>query len=295
LSLARISRERAGIPRLLDCRHRPLEAGESVERGLGALIGQTGVRRSLFNAVLAPSDYQLLLVEAPDVEPSELKQAVRWRVKDLIDFHIDDAILDVFDIPGQPVRGRGRMMYVVAARSSLLSQRIAVLEGLSLRLELIDIAELALRNVAALTSEDVSGVALLYLAPEYGLITVTRQSTLYLARTLDTGHTALAGFGDAGETLDTGGGALESVVLEIQRSLDYYDSHFSQAAVGKLYVIAPSDAGSIASALDSALGMTVRHLDLRELMECPDDLELERQARCMLAVGAALRHEQATL
>jgi len=276
LSLARISRERAGIPRLLDCRHRPLEAGESVERGLGALIGQTGVRRSLFNAVLAPSDYQLLLVEAPDVEPSELKQAVRWRVKDLIDFHIDDAILDVFDIPGQPVRGRGRMMYVVAARSSLLSQRIAVLEGLSLRLELIDIAELALRNVAALTS-------------------VTRQSTLYLARTLDTGHTALAGFGDAGETLDTGGGALESVVLEIQRSLDYYDSHFSQAAVGKLYVIAPSDAGSIASALDSALGMTVRHLDLRELMECPDDLELERQARCMLAVGAALRHEQATL
>jgi len=244
--------------------------------------------------VLAPSDYQLLLVEAPDVDPSELKQAVRWRVKDLIDFHIDDAILDVFDIPGQLVRGRGRMMYVVAARSSLLSQRIAMLEDLSLQLEVIDIAELALRNVAALTGEDVSGVGLLYLAPDYGLITVTRQSTLYLARTLDTGHEALAAAGGSGGTPGSGG-ALESVVLEIQRSLDYYDSHFSQAAVGTLYVVAPSGGEAIVSGLDTALGMNVRQLDLRDVMECPDDLDLELQARCMLAVGAALRHEQATL
>ena len=41
--------------------------------------------------------YALLLVEAPDVPATELRAAIRWRVKDLIDFHIDDAVIDVFD------------------------------------------------------------------------------------------------------------------------------------------------------------------------------------------------------
>ncbi len=236
-----------------------------------------------------------MLVEAPEVDPSELKQAVRWRVKDLIDFHIDDAILDVFDIPGQVVRGRGRMMYVVAARSALLSQRIALLEGLSLRLEAIDIAELALRNVAALTPEDVSGVGLLYLAPDYGVITLTRQATLYLARTLDTGHAALSAGTRGAESTLAGNGPVDGIVLEIQRSLDYYDSHFSQAAIAALYVVAPAGAASLAGDLDAALDLDVRHLDLRELMECPDGLDRDQQAGSMLAIGAALRHEQVAL
>ncbi|MEK6243607.1 MAG: agglutinin biogenesis protein MshI, partial [Pseudomonadota bacterium] len=49
--------------------------------------------------LLRPGEYQLLLVEAPTVPPAELKSAMRWRVKDMIDYHVDDATLDVLDIP----------------------------------------------------------------------------------------------------------------------------------------------------------------------------------------------------
>ena len=52
------------------------------------------------NLVLHPSEYQLLLVEAPKVAPQELKQAMKWRVKDLVTEPLDSLIIDIFPLPG---------------------------------------------------------------------------------------------------------------------------------------------------------------------------------------------------
>ena len=68
--------------------------------------------------LLEPGDYQLLLVEAPNVPPAELKAAIRWRIKDLLDYHVDDATVDVLDIPPDPSgAARSHSMYAVAARN----------------------------------------------------------------------------------------------------------------------------------------------------------------------------------
>src|SRR3954470_1581953 len=41
--------------------------------------------------LLRAGEYQLLQVEAPPVPAAELKSAIRWRLKDLLDYHLDDA------------------------------------------------------------------------------------------------------------------------------------------------------------------------------------------------------------
>jgi len=173
--------------------------------------------------------YDLLLVEAPGVQPSELRAAVRWKVRNLIDFHIDDAVIDVFEIPGQSNRPRGQaMMYVVAARARDVREYIDAIEGADLALEVIDITEMALRNLAARLEADVRGVAMLYLEEEHGIITITRQGSLYLSRRLETGSNQL---------FDEPEAAQDQIALEVQRSLDYYDSHFSQPPVAALSVL----------------------------------------------------------
>ena len=68
------------------------------------------------SGVLQSSEYQLALVETPDVPPAELRAAMRWRLRDSIDFRVEDAVIDVFDIPPQSRGSQGRMMYAVAAR-----------------------------------------------------------------------------------------------------------------------------------------------------------------------------------
>ncbi len=307
LALVRVSREGAR-PRVEMCVCEAESGGAALAEHVRRhnLGGVTAV------SVMPPEDFNLLLVEAPEVEASELKAAVRWRVKDMLDFHIDDAVIDVFDIAGQRERGRPRMMYVVAARIAAVQKHIERLEGAGLDLQAIDIPELSQRNIAALLPEDERGVAVLSFAPGHGMITLTRQGCLYLARTLDVGSAQLSRRG-AAAVVEAGAGALavelqleegatgdtrvlDSIVLEVQRSLDYYESHFSQAPIGNLVIAPlPEEAVGLAQYLRSSLGIAVRELDLNEVVDAGEAFSASLQAGCWMALGAALRMETRAL
>lgn len=260
-------------------------------------------------SVLGAEHTTLLLVEAPEVEPSELKAAIRWRIKDLIDFHIDDAVIDVFDIEGQQERGRQKMMYVVVARIATIREHIDLLEGAGITLQAIDIAELAQRNVAALLPEDASGVALLHFGARRGLLTLTRRGSLFLARGLDFGSDQMAA--ELPEEPQTGGLTLaadedglsprlhrmfDGIVLEVQRSLDYYESHFGLPPVSAV-VLAPTATSvpGLLGYLANNLGLPVRMLDLNTALDCSTPLSDALQAQCLPAIGAALRREKRAL
>lgn len=267
----------------------PWPAGEDPAKALARLAAAHDLDRSRCTTVLDAVDYSLLLTEAPDVPAEELRAAIRWRIKDLIDFHINDATIDVFEVPGEKTTGRTRPMYAVAARSAVIQKRVDLMEAAGVRLEIIDIPEMAQRNLAALLPEDVKGAACLSFAPASGLLTITRQAELYLSRNLDVGFDRLIGGDDPA-------GDLDRIVLEVQRSLDYYESHFRQPPVAALAVVPPPRAVSgLLDHLKANLNVNVRVVDLRELVECPHEVTPELQSRCFIMLGAALRHEEATL
>ncbi len=286
VALARVERSRTGRGRLVFAEWRLTEDGVQARDAIFQAEKAHALRGVGAVSVMDPSSYSLLLVEAPDVEPAELRAALRWRIKDLIDFHIDDTVIDVFDLPGDTPRGRARMMYVVAARAPAVRARVDILDASHLRLSAIDIPELALRNVAALLPEDVGGVALLHLCEGRGLIVITHQSSLYLARAIEFDPDP----GDGGER------ARETFTLEIQRSLDYYESHFGQPPVQGVVLSqgAERDAG-LEEHLRRNLPVAVKALDLEGVLECADPPSAAVIARCLPAIGAALRQGRATL
>lgn len=303
--LARVTRKANELPQLEDCIFKPFNTHFEPEKLLPSLVAEHRLAKTPCVEVIEPTAYNLLLVEPPNVALTELRAAVRWRIKDLIDFHIDDAIIDVFDIPGQNLAGRAKTMYVVVARSSLVRKRVDMLQGAGFNLSVIDIPELALRNITSLLSEDRSGVALLHLGAHRGQIILTRQSTLYLARNIDIGLeklvTLMRRYAPAAEEnpeIPTPElqGLLDAIVLEIQRSLDYYESHYGQAPISHL-IIAPlaQPVPGLVNYLTSNLGIAVRPLDLNNLLDCHPPLSEPLQARCLLAIGAALRVEEMAL
>src|SRR3954468_9577954 len=82
------------------------------ERQLERIAKELGFGRHQCLALLQAADYQMLLVEAPNVPALELKTAVRWRIKDLLDYHVQDATIDVLDIPAEQEGGtRAHSMY----------------------------------------------------------------------------------------------------------------------------------------------------------------------------------------
>jgi MSHA biogenesis protein MshI len=299
LALAGVQRAAGARPRVTRCEYYPLARQADPGITLRTVVLQQGIERAAsFRLVLNPDEYQLHLVESPDVPDSELREAVRWRIRDLIDFPVDEAAIDVFDMPQQAGTGRetGKMMCVVVARNPVIAQKAAMVNRSGGELDVIDITDLALRNVLSLTPADATGVALLYVEPTYSLILITAESTLYLSRRIWIGANELAGLAGLEPGHEEFRRVGDALAMELLRSLEYYESHFSRPAVESLYV---APLGAAASALrgylGQALNVQVQELDLNKLLDTAEPLSSEQQGRALLAIGAALRHERATL
>jgi len=272
-----------GKPRLERCVYEKQGAQDPFAR----IVGRLPDRRAPTVTVLDPSAYRLLLVEAPDVPAEELRAAVRWRVKDLIDFHIDDAVIDVFEMPPHARGGPSRMMYAVTARAELVKQQIALLEGAGLTLDVVDIPELSLRNVAALLETGERGTAFLYLGERRSTLLLVRQGVLYLARYVETGVATLAEAGELAPELVSG------LALEIRRSLDYFESHYEQTSIPQVHTSGLDESHRAHIARD--LGIPVRDIDVAGLFDMADALSPELQRLCLPAIGAALRRDPVAL
>jgi MSHA biogenesis protein MshI len=241
--------------------------------------------------LLSAGEYQMLSVDAPNVAPDELKTAVRWRLKDMLDFHVDDATIDVLDLPVDPnaaVRAQ-HSMFAVAARNSVIEARQKLFTSAKVELAVIDIPEMAQRNISALVEPPGRGVAMLSFGDDGGLLTVSYRGELYLARRIDL---ALGQLLD--EDIERRNAAFDRVTLELQRSLDNFERQYSFISVAKL-VLAPSPVVGLDAYLSSNLYTTVDTLDLATLFDfgrTPELADTLLQQRFLVPLGAALRHEE---
>ncbi|VAW76242.1 hypothetical protein MNBD_GAMMA15-1599 [hydrothermal vent metagenome] len=260
--------------------------GQSYTAHLQHLSRKLSLDGNATTTLLPMGDYHLMMVEAPEVPPTELKAAVRWRIRDLIDFHIDDAVLDVFDAPPSGARGVQESLYVVVSRTSTVKALIEPFESAGIDLGVIDIPELAMRNIAARLGSDKEGVALIYFEADHVLVTLTRNATLYLARSMEFGYQQLQ---ESPEMVDR-------LALELQRSMDYYDRHFQQAPISSVALCPlPVALPELASRLAEQTGLPVQSVDIAELVELGDNVDTDQLAECVLAIGAALRTETTRL
>lgn len=262
------------------------EALERLNKELKAGTYQCGT-------MLSGGEYQLLMVDAPNVPQDELKTAVRWRLKDMLDFHIDDATIDVLDIPVDTgAASRGHSMFAIAARNALIQSRQTLFSEAKLDLNVIDIPEMAQRNISALLETEGRGLAMLSFDADGGLLTITYKAELYLSRRIDV---TLAQLQERDS--DRQQAQFDKITLELQRSLDHFDRQFSYVNVLKL-MLAPTGAEGLHEHLASNLYMPVEAMtldDVFDLSKAPALQDVAQQQRFFLTLGAALRHEEVKL
>lgn len=297
IAMAQVRRERDVPPILEACSYVPRDLNKAEDKQLQLISHHYHLDKVACASMMELGTYNLLMIEAPDVQPDELRAAIRWKIKDLIDFHIDDSVVDVFEVPDtKSAVGRNKMMYAVVARSAAVKARIDQLLNSGMHLTVIDIPELALRNIAALLPEDVGGVALIYIGHDRGLITITRQSTLYLSRRFEKGVNVLPDTAMHGHDPGVVHAWLDSIIVEVQRSLDYYESHFSKPQVSSIVIAPlPVQVDGVAEYIRAQLEIPSRMLDVNTLIDVQEPMEQSLQANCILAIGAALRKESAVL
>lgn len=199
--------------------------------------------------VLASSLYQLLVADKPNVDAVELPQALLWSVKDMVTLSVAQIHLDYFESP----LPSNKITVVVVDKAKLINM-VQAIHQQGLQLAGISIEELAITN---LFSED--NQARLVLSHNSGqelLLTVVKQGQLYMQR-------RVRGFAqlDKAPADELSHGLADNLSLEIQRSMDYFESQLRQAPVASIEILADGAVDTLAKLVSANFNQSINVID----------------------------------
>lgn len=235
--------------------------------------------------LLEGSDYQFLQIEPPSVPAEELKTAVRWQIKEMLRHPIDAVTLDVLP-PPEAAAGRRQSAWVVAAPNELLRERMLQFRAYASTVGVIDVPEMAQRNLADCLEEKGRATAVLSVTPAGALLTASRDGNLYFTRNFDLSTLSLAASTSARRD------QFDRLVLELQRSLDVLEHQFSFLSVSTLWLAPFAQCDELLALLIENLYLPVKIINLAELFDCSRcqlPPQADQQAALFHALGMALR------
>lgn len=266
--------------------------GGDVRQALQRLRSARSLKSYACTTLMSDGEYSLTQLDAPPVPNEERKEALRWAIKEMVAYPVDNACIDVLDIPstGLP-QGRLAGVMVVSAAEQAVRSRVAPFEAAKVPLAAVDIPELAQRNVAALLEDENRGLAFLRVDESGMMLTLTFHGELIAVRRGEM-NTLQLNSADADERARV----LERLVLEVQRSLDNFDRQYSHIPISKVVLACYPVVENLVNELIENIYVPVREMDLAPVMDFPSIPELrnpQAQARSLLAIGAALRADGA--
>jgi MSHA biogenesis protein MshI len=260
-----------------------IEAGNVHDNDtLRALTAQYKLKQARCSFVLEIDDYQMLQLETPNVPIDEQKAAVRWKLKDMIDYPVDEAMVDILEIPQDPAyQNKQGYVYAVVAKNALVGKLANQFIEVGSVLHAIDVRVIGQRNIAAYLELENRGLAMLSFSAKGALLTFTFAGELYHARFIEIEEQRIAS-------------AVERIALELQRSLDHFDRQFPFVNVSKLVVAPFVGRDALVEHLRSALYLPVESFALSDIFDFSERVQLPdltTQARLFPVLGAALREE----
>ncbi|MCZ4337312.1 type II secretion system protein GspL [Shewanella colwelliana] len=206
--------------------------------------------------VLSADYYQLLVVDRPAVEETEMSQALQWAIKDMVSAPVTELHLDYFETP----QSTANKLTVVVVERALLSNMVTVAEQLGITIAGISIEEMAISNL----SKD-AHQAKLVLCHKPGselMLTVIKQGQLFMQR-------SVRGFSqiDSVAAAELSFGVADNLSLELQRSMDYFESQLRQAPVTSIELLMGGAREELAKLLSTNFNQQVNVVECQSVAD----------------------------
>jgi MSHA biogenesis protein MshI len=168
--------------------------------------------------------YQLLQIDKPNVPESEVYAALVWPLKDLLSHNVE-YVYDYLNPPAQPA-GQSKLTVVAVPQKDIENLGRGIYEA-NLNLQSILIEETA--TVELMPTSDEAVISLVQEHGEEIVLNIVKNNQLYFTR-------RLKGFENLGSYSETEllMGITESLCVQIQRSMDYFESQLRQPPVRKV-------------------------------------------------------------
>jgi MSHA biogenesis protein MshI len=235
------------------------------------------------NILLSNELYQLLLSDVPEVPDDEMESAIELKAADLISYDIDDAVIDIIQLPSQAYRGRMRMAFIIAMQKAPLQKWLTELIQCGVKVDIIDVGITCLRNLAV-SHQNFSESGILHLQRSHSRLLLNFDNEMVLSRSFDIGLNNLVNE----TTIDDGELELtvtettqseiqiESLVLEIRRSFDYYEAQLGLGAIAEMIFLCDEQFEATVEEVAKRLGVRfvlLRPADYIQIRLSQEDLD----------------------
>lgn len=174
--------------------------------------------------VFSTKKYQMLQTDRPAIPDDELAQALQWSIKDLV-MTQEEVVVDYFDIPSQTT-GANKVNVVAIPKAELFAVCQGVMES-GLVVKRVTVEEVA---TCELTPDDQDAYVTMIQSPGAEVcLNIVKEGRLYFSRRIR-GYEKINSFTE----MELQMGVVESLSVELQRSMDFFESQLRQAPVKKI-------------------------------------------------------------
>lgn len=225
---------------------------------------------------------QLTLLPRPAVLDAELAEAARWQLQDALDYPPEEAVLDLLRLSEDEPLAR-QQMAVFSIRRAELDRLTAPFADHQIKLEGIDVADCAQRNLSGLHAAHGRSLAMLSWRENSVLFSVSRASEVLLSRSFDASKLA----SDAAAV----SALAERLGLQLQRMLDALERRAPTSSPAQILVLDhPGVSAALLNQTAELTGLRVTPLELAGLMNSVAlQAPAELRADFLHLLGAALR------
>jgi MSHA biogenesis protein MshI len=264
---------------------------DDLQESLSTLVNSHQLNTANCTWILQSDQYQSLLIEALPVPANEFQAAIRWKIKDLIRFPLEDILVDSYPLPIKKPPNSQEMTMIVVAKQSELKTGSDQLKKTGLNINKISIPEISLRNIAALYDQEDKSTALIYMQEKTSQLIITSKHLLHFTRRIEIGVDFF--LTENQNVTDTEvSQKVDKLALEIQRSFDYYQSQWRQPLPARIIFSSvrslPMD---IAFLLSQRLTIPVEILNIENFFTNTKNISTENQGKYLLILGGLFNEQ----
>ena len=229
VAVAQVQTGKNNPGRILRSEFVAVEGQEAQVEALKDWVQRNSLHKTPCVCLVANDDCDVYQVERPEVDDAEMSQALSWKIKDLINYDVGHAVVDSYPMP-ESNRKNEAQVGVVAAREAVVRNYVNSINATSMSLSALDIHELVRANLQVVQHSTEQSLALLTLTPESGLLSIYYDTDLYVSREFMIGIDQLSLATSDDESV------FDALLLELQRSLDYFESYYGMGSVTNLRI-----------------------------------------------------------
>ncbi|MFT6267469.1 MAG: MSHA biogenesis protein MshI [Alphaproteobacteria bacterium] len=197
---------------------------ENWQESLPIYVKKEGLAGAPCFFALSSHWYRIHQVDKPQVNDEELFEALQWPIKEMSGSE-KEIVYDYSDMPVQ-VSGQNKVMAVAVAKEKVEKLTKAIYLA-NLDLKSIVVEELATTHLVPVSNEPV--ITLVQEHGEVVVLNIIKNNQLYFTRRLK-GFENIGGFSE----IELDMGITESICVQIQRSMDFFESQLRQAPIKRI-------------------------------------------------------------